>query len=108
MSTEHALPIINRLFISALLSLAETGKAEQACRLAAQGYTALRQCQTREAERLNAVLHSLTRHPSILDPTQQEPNMAETRNLDVRSLVPAERHRTIFQTYDALAVGDKF
>lgn len=34
--------------------------------------------------------------------------MAETRTLDVRSLAPAERHRRIFDTYDRLAVGDKF
>ncbi len=64
-SPEHALPMINRLFIHALLALAEGGKAEQACRLAAQGYIALRHCHTHKAERLNNLLHSLTRHPSI-------------------------------------------
>ncbi len=64
-SSEHALPMLNRLFISALIALAEAGKAEQACRLAAQGYPALRRCHPREAERLNAVMHSLTRHLSI-------------------------------------------
>ncbi len=63
-SPEHALPMINRLFIHALLALAEGGKAEQASRLAAQGYIALRHCHTHEAERLNNLLHSLTRHPS--------------------------------------------
>ena len=63
-SPEDALPMINRLFINALLALEEAGKAEQACRLAAQGYSVLRQCQTREAERLNVLLHSLTRHAS--------------------------------------------
>ena len=65
LSPEHALPMINRLFINALLALAEASKAEQACRLAAQGYAALRHCHTREAERLNGVLHSLTHHPSV-------------------------------------------
>ena len=34
--------------------------------------------------------------------------MPEIRTLDVRSLAPAERHRKIFETYDKLAVGDKF
>lgn len=33
--------------------------------------------------------------------------MADTE-LDVRSLVPAQRHETIFQTYDALSAGDGF
>lgn len=34
--------------------------------------------------------------------------MPETRTLDVRSLVPAQRHRMIFETYGGLAAGDKF
>jgi uncharacterized protein (DUF2249 family) len=34
--------------------------------------------------------------------------MSDTRILDVRTLVPAERHRRIFATYDALAAGAKF
>jgi uncharacterized protein (DUF2249 family) len=34
--------------------------------------------------------------------------MAKTKVLDVRSLIPAERHRSIFVTYDRLAVGGKF
>ncbi len=34
--------------------------------------------------------------------------MTKTTTLDVRSLIPAERHRKIFETYDGLAVGDKF
>lgn len=69
-SAEHALPMINRLFVSALLSLAEMGRTEQACRLAAQGCVALRQCQAREAERLNAVLHSLTRNSANPSPNE--------------------------------------
>jgi metal-sulfur cluster biosynthetic enzyme len=46
-------------------ALAEAEKAKQACRLAAQGYSAVRHCHTREAERLNSVLYSLMRHPSV-------------------------------------------
>ncbi len=34
--------------------------------------------------------------------------MTETTTLDLRFLIPAERHRKIFETYDGLAVGDKF
>lgn len=34
--------------------------------------------------------------------------MTETKILDVRSLIPAERHRSIFVTYDRLPVGGKF
>jgi hypothetical protein len=57
--------MINRLFVNALLALAEAGEAEQACRLAAHGYSALRHCHTREAERLNGLLHRLTRDLSV-------------------------------------------
>lgn len=34
--------------------------------------------------------------------------MTEPRILDVRSLVPGERHQSIFATYDHLTAGDKF
>ena len=34
--------------------------------------------------------------------------MAENPILDVRTLVPAERHRRIFATYEGLAAGEKF
>jgi len=34
--------------------------------------------------------------------------MSETSILDVRTLVPAERHRRIFATYASLAPGAKF
>ena len=34
--------------------------------------------------------------------------MSDTRLLDVRTLVPAERHRRIFATYAALAAGTTF
>lgn len=34
--------------------------------------------------------------------------MAESQILDVRKLIPAERHRQIFATYEGLAAGTKF
>lgn len=34
--------------------------------------------------------------------------MAETKTLDVRKLIPAERHRMIFETYGKLPTGGKF
>lgn len=34
--------------------------------------------------------------------------MADARILDVRTLVPAERHRRIFATYESLASGEAF
>lgn len=34
--------------------------------------------------------------------------MAEPQILDVRTFIPAERHRLIFQTYDELNPGESF
>ena len=34
--------------------------------------------------------------------------MSQSQTLDVRSLVPAERHRRIFETYDGLTAGNNF
>lgn len=34
--------------------------------------------------------------------------MSEVKDLDVRTLIPMERHRTIFETYNALPPGDAF
>ena len=33
---------------------------------------------------------------------------SQARILDVRSLIPMERHRMIFETYNQLGTGDKF
>jgi len=51
--------VLNRLFITALVALAKSGNAEQACRLAAEGWSKLRRDLPHEAERLNAALHGL-------------------------------------------------
>lgn len=104
-----ALADINRLLVIALQGLAEAGRAEDACRLAAKGWSALRGRNEREAERLNAVLHSLTRQfQRVTFEEREELHMGEAIILDVRALVPAERHRKIFETYGGLGVGDKF
>ncbi len=51
---------LNRLLVQALLALARAGEGEQACRIAARGWSLLRQHDAREAERLTAALHSLS------------------------------------------------
>jgi hypothetical protein len=61
---DNELSVINRLFVAALMALAQAGEADSACRLAARGWSALRHTNHREAERLNAAMHALARHPS--------------------------------------------
>lgn len=65
-SSEQGLRTINRLFIGALIALADTGKPDDACRLAARGWSVLRHNNGREAERLGAALHRLARSVSVV------------------------------------------
>jgi len=64
---------LNRLLVLALLALARAGAADDACRIAARGWSLLRRQHPREAERLTAALHTLT-HGVRLDP----PNKGDT------------------------------
>ncbi len=60
---DAAIATLNRLFVQALVRIGKCGDAndiDAACRLAAQGWSALRHDWPREAERLNGVMHSLT------------------------------------------------
>ena len=52
---------LNRLLVVALLALARAGATEEACRIAARAWSLLRHHNARAAERLTAVLHTLTR-----------------------------------------------
>ena len=52
---------LNRLFAQALLHMGDAEETDSACRLAAQGWSLLRHQYPREAERLNGVMHNLTR-----------------------------------------------
>ena len=99
---------LNRLLVLALLALARAGAADEACRIAARGWSLLRHHHAREAERLTATLHTLTREVGWIPPIKETQSMTEARILDVRTLAPAERHRRIFATYETLAAGAKF
>ncbi len=63
---------LNRLLVLALLALARAGAADEACRIAARGWSLLRHQHPREAERLTAVLHTLTREVRFKPPKQGE------------------------------------
>ena len=70
--TDRPAPLscLNRLLVQALLALARQGAAEEACRIAASGWSLLRHHDAREAERLTAALHSLS-HGVRLDLSNQ-------------------------------------
>jgi hypothetical protein len=58
---DDGLIALNRLFIRSLRELGNAGFNDIACRLAGEGWALLRHDHSREAERLNGVLHFLTR-----------------------------------------------
>ena len=113
-------PVLLRLLLEATTDLARAGRGDQACRLAAAAWSVLRAPSPELAARVGPALHRLVRLAS------SEPVTFRTRNgeseyqsddsarsegdliLDVRSLVPAARHETIFAAFDALPPGQGF
>lgn len=96
---------LNLIFIQALKRLGEAGETDAACKLAAQGWSLLRQDRPADAQRLNGALHFLT-HP--VNSKRKKDKMSDSENLDVRKLIPAERHSLIFKTWDELEPGKSF
>ena len=94
-----ALPRLSRLFDAALRALGDAGQTDRACELAAEGWKLLRNGWPQEGERLNGTLHYLTRTP------KKSPRSTAEFDLEVRHLLPAERHRVIFEKWFGLAPG---
>lgn len=68
--TSDALAELNKILIRALTALGAAGEDDQACRLGASAWSVLRHEYPREAQRLNALLHALTRTTHKVDPTE--------------------------------------
>lgn len=58
---DQALAALSRLFDRAVRLLGDSGRTDEACRLAAEGWSLLRHVAPAEADRFNATLHWLTR-----------------------------------------------
>ena len=108
------------LLVEAAGLLAATGGGDQACRLVAQAWAALRAPRPDLAVRVTATLHRLVRtvtaEPVTLSArvpaggTSGAPGGGPAGGtvLDVRELAPAQRHETIFAAYEALEAGAGF
>jgi len=91
--------------IEALRALGDSGRPEQANRLAGKAWAALRHDHPALAERANALMHAL----ASTSRTSKEHTMHSTDpQLDVRPEPPARRHQLIFETYEALTPGAGF
>ena len=101
-----------RLLLGAAGQLAAAGQGDGACRLAAEAWAAVRLARPELAVRVTAALHRLVRsataEPVTLSAGRKELGGTEAAVLDVRALVPAQRHEKIFATYGALGPGTAF
>ncbi len=106
-----------RLLLGAAGELADAGQGDAACRLAAEAWASVRTARPDLAVRVTAVLHrlvrSVTAEPVTLSAGRRStgPSVAAGGTdavLDVRALVPAQRHEKIFVTYGALGLGTAF
>lgn len=103
------------LLLEAGRALARANQADLACRLAAAAWAALREDRPDLAVTVTAVLHGLARRVGTASgqdgkPTPAPPSAvaAGEPELDVRDLAPAQRHQTIFASYEDLAPGQGF
>jgi uncharacterized protein (DUF2249 family) len=107
--TEEALL---RLLLEAGGALTDAGLGDRACRLVARAWAALRVARPDLAVRVTATLHrlvrSVTAEPVTLTNGARSAATTVDEILDVRNLAPAQRHETIFATYEALGAGRGF
>jgi len=92
----------------ALRRLGQAGYPDDANRLAARAWSAIRHHRPSDAERLNGTMHYLARLPTTEQQQEERPMPAQDIQLDVRSEIPARRHELIFETYNGLSGGDAF
>ncbi len=121
--TSDAEATLLRLLLGAAGQLADAGRGDAACRLAAEAWAAVRVPRPELAVRVTAALHRLVRSvtaepvalsagPMSPSPSASGPSAAAGSGtdavLDVRALAPAQRHEKIFATYGALGAGTAF
>lgn len=102
----ETLKALNRILARALRSLGEGGESEQACNMAAEAWSLLREVEPKEAERMNGLLHYLT--STKCSKNEEATAVAEDFDLEVRHLPPAKRHELILETYHKLESGQGF
>jgi len=73
LAPEEELERLGRLLDRAVRELAAAGRADAACRIAAEAWWALKTPAPRAARRLNATLHGLTARHQVPTPREETP-----------------------------------
>ncbi len=116
LATPDAEATLLRLVLGAANQLADAGRGDAACRLAAEAWVAVRVARPELAVPVTVALHRLVRSVSagpvtlLAGPSATRPSTAAGGGavLDVQALAPARRHEKIFATYGALGPGTAF
>jgi uncharacterized protein (DUF2249 family) len=100
------------LLLQAANELADAGRADRACKLAASAWAALRTSRPDLAVKTTASLHRLAKsiasEPIALRARVDGADASALRELDVRPLAPAQRHEIIFAEFHALVPGTSY
>ena len=118
LATTDAEATLVRLLLGAAGQLADAGRGDAACRLAAEAWATVRVARPELAVRVTAALHRLVRavtaEPVTLSTGPLSASLSPAADagtdavLDVRALAPAQRHEKIFAAYGALGQGTAF
>lgn len=108
--SEDLVTPLTKVLARSLRALGEAGRPSQASTLAATAWASLHRERPGDAERLNGLLHYLSRLPDhVVPPEDKENTMAEQdKQLDVRTEEPRRRHDLIFQAFVGLGPGEDF
>lgn len=112
-ATAAVVDALTRILARTCRELGKAGNPSSASRLAAEGWSLLRDEYPDDAERLNGALHFLSRLEQKLEAEQRQAQMeagmnTEDRIIDVRPETPRVRHEIIFDQFAALTPGTAY
>lgn len=105
---QDPIDLLTRALARACRKLGEVGYPQEAGRLTADGWVAVRHNHPRQAQHLDGAMHHIARleekFADSLQPTTKEAAMhVQDRIVDVRTEIPRVRHELIFETFGTLA-----
>jgi uncharacterized protein (DUF2249 family) len=103
-----AVDALTRVVIRACRELAELGHPQEAARLAANAWLAVRADHPRQSRHLDGAMHYIARIEHQHEEHRKATMTNSDRVLDVRAEVPKRRHELILETFAALPPGASY